>query len=96
MGKAIGRGFPLTTMTLDETTLKPTSILHRTPWRPPVAVSGKGIYIQLEDGRTLIDAIGGAAVSCIGNGHPVVQAALKEQIDKVSCINFSVFSSSIC
>lgn len=65
--------------------LNPTSILHRTTWRPPVAVSADGMYIQLEDGRRVIDAVGGAAVSCIGNGHPDVTKAMKDQIDTVSC-----------
>ena len=64
---------------------RPTSILHRTPWRPPVARSAKGIYVELEDGRTIIDAVGGASVACIGNGHPKVVQAIKEQVDKVSC-----------
>jgi 4-aminobutyrate aminotransferase-like enzyme len=65
--------------------LRPTAILHRTPWQPPVAVSGQGIYITLEDGRQVIDAAGGAAVTCLGNGHPVVLEALKEQVDKLAC-----------
>lgn len=65
--------------------LRPTNILHRTPWQPPVAVSAQGIYITLDDGTTLIDAVGGAAVACVGNGHPKVMQALKDQIDKVSC-----------
>lgn len=64
---------------------RPTAILHRTPWRPPVAVSAKGIYVTLEDGTTVIDAVGGAAVACIGNGHPKVVQAIKDQADKVSC-----------
>jgi 4-aminobutyrate aminotransferase-like enzyme len=64
---------------------RPTSILHRTPWQPPVAVSGQGIYITLEDGQEVIDAVGGAAVACIGNGHPVVSEAIKEQVDKLAC-----------
>ncbi|KAH9988394.1 pyridoxal phosphate-dependent transferase [Russula vinacea] len=62
-----------------------TAILHRTPWQPPVAVGGQGIYITLEDGREVIDAAGGAAVACIGNGHPVVREAIKEQVDKLAC-----------
>ena len=65
--------------------LKPTAILSRTPWQPPVARSAHGIYIELQDGRTVIDAVGGAAVACIGNGHPTVVNAIKEQVDKVSC-----------
>lgn len=28
---------------------------------------------------------GGAAVVCIGNGHPVVKQAIKDQVDKLSC-----------
>lgn len=65
---------------------RPATILHRTPWQPPVAVSGQGIYITLEDGRQVIDAAGGAAVTCLGNGHPVVQKALKEQVDKLAYV----------
>ena len=63
----------------------PTSILHRTAWRPPIAVGGKGIYLDLGDGRRVIDAVGGAAVSCLGNGHPKVIQAMKDQLDKVAC-----------
>lgn len=64
---------------------RPTAILHRTPWRPPVASSAEGIYVTLEDGTKLVDAVGGAAVSCIGNGHPKVRQAIKDQVDKMSC-----------
>jgi adenosylmethionine-8-amino-7-oxononanoate aminotransferase len=64
---------------------RPTSILHRTPWRPPVARSAEGIYINLEDGTRLLDAVGGAAVSCIGMGNETVKNAIKEQVDKVPC-----------
>ncbi|KAI0272306.1 hypothetical protein BC834DRAFT_1030472 [Gloeopeniophorella convolvens] len=66
--------------------LRPTAILHRTPWRPPVAMKAQGIYITLEDGREVIDGVGGAAVACIGNGHPAVVEALKEQVDKLSYV----------
>ena len=69
----------------DKEAPRPTAILHRTPWQPPVAVSGRGIYITLENGREVIDAVGGAAVACIGNGHPVVREAIKEQVDKLAC-----------
>lgn len=62
-----------------------TSILHRTPWRPPTAVSAQGIYVTLANGQRIIDGVGGAAVACIGNGHPVVIKAIKDQVDKVAC-----------
>jgi len=63
--------------------VEPTKILHRTPWRPPVGVSSEGSYITLEDGRTVYDGCGGAAVTCIRNSHPKVLKALKDQIDTV-------------
>ncbi|KAF9221474.1 hypothetical protein BS17DRAFT_758087 [Gyrodon lividus] len=63
-----------------------TSILHRTPWTPPVAVRGEGIYVDLEDGRRVIDGIGGAAVSCLGTSHPKVIKALKDQLDTLSYV----------
>ncbi|KAF5335986.1 hypothetical protein D9611_006308 [Ephemerocybe angulata] len=65
------------------TTKEPTYILHRTPWQPPVAVSGEGSYIVLEDGTRLLDAVGGAAVACIGNSHPKVIRAIKNQLDAI-------------
>ncbi|PPQ78386.1 hypothetical protein CVT25_011609 [Psilocybe cyanescens] len=67
-------------------TLKKTNILHRTPWQPPVAVAAQGIYIDLEDGTRVIDAVGGAAVTCLGNSHPTVMQAIKDQVDKVSYV----------
>lgn len=76
---------PQTPPTAPMAAIDTTSILHRTPWIPPVAKSASGIYIELEDGRKIIDSVGGAAVACLGNGHPVVVKAIKEQVDKVSC-----------
>lgn len=32
-----------------------------------------------------MDAVGGAAVTCIGNGHPKVIQAIKDQAEKLSC-----------
>ncbi|KAJ3996321.1 hypothetical protein F5050DRAFT_1571693 [Lentinula boryana] len=67
----------------DLPTLRPTSIIHRTTWRPPVATYGEGIYLDLEDGRRVIDAVGGAAVACVGTSHPKVIQAIKDQLDRV-------------
>jgi 4-aminobutyrate aminotransferase-like enzyme len=78
-----------------KSSLKPTSILHRTPWQPPVAESAQGIYITLEDGTHLIDAVGGAAVTCVGNSHPKVMQAIKDQVDKVSCTRVPFFDAHI-
>ncbi|KAF9047193.1 PLP-dependent transferase [Hymenopellis radicata] len=68
------------------TELEPTSILHRTSWRPPVAASAHGMYVVLGDGRQLLDAVGGAAVACVGNGVPEVIQGIKDQAEKVSYV----------
>jgi adenosylmethionine-8-amino-7-oxononanoate aminotransferase len=62
-----------------------SALLHRVPWKLPIASGGEGIYVDLQDGTRLIDAVGGAAVACIGNGNPVVKQALKDQVEKLSC-----------
>lgn len=62
------------------------AIFLSTTSTPPVAVHGKGIYITLKDGRTLIDAAGGAAVACVGNGHPQVVKAIKDQAEKLAYV----------
>ena len=64
---------------------KATAILHRVPWRPPVAVSAQGIYVELEDGRRGIDGVGGAAVACIGNGNPEVIKTISDQVNQMAC-----------
>jgi adenosylmethionine-8-amino-7-oxononanoate aminotransferase len=66
-------------------------ILHRTPHPPPVAVSAEGSFLYLKDGTKVYDAVGGAAVACIGNSHPKVMQAIKDQVDKVSCMYFQRF-----
>ena len=72
-----------------------TSILHRTPWIPPIAVRAEGIYVDLEDGRRVIDGIGGAAVTCIGASHPKVISAIKDQLDTLTC-PYCVAYATIC
>jgi DNA-binding MurR/RpiR family transcriptional regulator len=55
----------------------------RHPFDPmPVAVGGRGIeLLRRRTGKAYIDASGGAAVSCLGHGHPDVLAALHRQLD---------------
>ena len=46
----------------------PTHVFHRHLQRkPPVAVSGQGVYLTDAQGKNYIDASGGAAVSCLGH-----------------------------
>jgi adenosylmethionine-8-amino-7-oxononanoate aminotransferase len=70
-------------------------VLHRhTAMRPPVAVRGEGPYIYDSTGKRYFDASGGAAVSCLGHGHPKVTAALKRQADALAYAHTSFFTNA--
>lgn len=69
-------------------------LLHRTLRKtPPVAVSARGLLIRTADGHEVIDASGGAAVSCLGHGHPAVVAAIQRQAAALSYAHSGFFSS---
>jgi adenosylmethionine-8-amino-7-oxononanoate aminotransferase len=71
-----------------------TRILHRQIHHAyPTAVGGEGIELIDAQGHRYIDASGGAAVSCLGHGHPDVNAALHAQIDKLAYAHTSFFTS---
>jgi adenosylmethionine-8-amino-7-oxononanoate aminotransferase len=71
-----------------------THILHRSAIAtPPVAIGGKGIELFGADGKRYIDASGGAAVSCLGHGHPDVLAALHQQLDKLAYAHTGFFTT---
>ena len=73
-----------------------THILHRQIHHSlPVAVKAEGLLITDRDGREYIDASGGAAVSCLGHGHPDVLAAMKAQIDQVAYAHTSFFTTEV-
>ena len=46
-------------------------------------------------GKRYIDASGGAAVSCLGHGHPDVGAALHAQIDKLAFAYGEFFTTDV-
>jgi len=71
-----------------------THIIHRhLHVTPPVAAGGEGIFITDTTGAQYLDACGGAAVSCLGHGHPDVIAAMHAQIDRLAYAHTSFFSS---
>ncbi len=71
-----------------------THVMHRQlRVTPPVAVSGHGITIVDAQGREYLDACGGAAVSCLGHGHPDVIAAMHAQIDRIAYAHTSFFTT---
>ena len=73
-----------------------TKIIHRTlKATPPIAVAGRGVTLTDRDGKTYLDASGGAAVSCLGHGHPDVIAAMHAQIDKLAYAHTSFFTTEV-
>ena len=73
-----------------------THILHRqTGHSYPVAASAQGVIIRDSAGKEYIDASGGAAVSCLGHGHPDVLAAMHEQLDRLDYAHTSFFTSQV-
>ncbi|MBX5204123.1 aspartate aminotransferase family protein [Rhizobium sp. NZLR1] len=73
-----------------------THLLHRAIHAQlPVAVAGKGIKLFDAAGKAYIDASGGAAVSCLGHGHPDVIQALHEQLDKLAYAHTGFFTTEV-
>jgi adenosylmethionine-8-amino-7-oxononanoate aminotransferase len=71
-------------------------ILHRQlRGQYPLAVAAQGCWITDAEGRRYLDACGGAAVSCLGHGHPDVLAALHAQIDRIAYAHTSFFSTAV-
>ena len=61
----------------------------------PVAVSGLGVEIVDAEGRRYLDASGGAAVSCLGHGHPDVLAAMRRQLDTLAYAHTAFFTTEV-
>jgi adenosylmethionine-8-amino-7-oxononanoate aminotransferase len=69
-------------------------VLHRSLLEtPPRAVGGEGVWLIGENGRRILDASGGAAVSCLGHQHPRVLEAMARQASKLAYAHTSFFSS---
>jgi len=59
----------------------------------PVAVRGEGLYLYDANGNRYLDASGGAAVSCLGHGHPAVREAIKRQVDLLAYAHTGSFTN---
>ncbi|RFP16668.1 aspartate aminotransferase family protein [Duganella sp. BJB488] len=68
-------------------------IIHRNLRRtPPLAVSASGLTVRDSQGRSYLDASGGAAVSSLGHAHPDVLAAMHAQIDRNAYAHTAFFT----
>jgi adenosylmethionine-8-amino-7-oxononanoate aminotransferase len=71
-------------------------VLHRSLSATfPVAASGRGVVLVDQAGKEYLDASGGAAVSCLGHGHPEVVRAMHEQIDRLAYAHTSFFTTAV-
>jgi len=69
-------------------------VLHRSLREiPPKAIGGEGVWLFAEDGRRVLDASGGAAVSCLGHQHPRIVRAMARQASTMAYAHTAFFSS---
>lgn len=53
------------------------------------------MWLEDSAGQRYLDASGGAAVSCLGHGHPDVVAAMHRQIDQLAYAHTSFFTTEV-
>ncbi len=71
-----------------------SQILHRDlTGSPLIAEAAAGLMIRSADGREVIDGSGGAAVACLGHGHPRVIAAIREQAGRLCYAHTGFYTS---
>lgn len=71
-----------------------SSVFYRSPNHSyPRGVRGEGVYLYDDTGKQYLDGSGGAAVTCLGHGHPEVIAALKAQADELAYVHTAFFTN---
>lgn len=69
----------------------PTSLTSSTGL--PIVVRSQDHYLQLRDGRQVLDACGGAGVTCIGHGNREVLLAMNEEASNLTYIPWAFFDN---
>lgn len=59
----------------------------------PVVVRSQGHYLELIDGRQVLDACGGAGVTCIGHGNSEVLSAMSAEASNLTYIPWAFFDN---
>ena len=71
-----------------------SSVFYRNPTHQyPRGVRGAGVYLYDDAGKQYLDGSGGAAVSCLGHGHPDVIDAIKSQLDQLAYAHTAFFTN---
>ena len=72
---------------------KASAVFHRDLHYEPFKIaSASGIHFHFTNGQKVVDATGGAAVSCIGHGDPRVRDAISAQFDALDYCHSMFFS----
>ena len=70
-----------------------SAMLHRDLHKDPYMIAEAfGLYLRLSDGRRIIDASGGAVVSCIGHGDERVRQVIASQVTQLDYCHSLSFS----
>lgn len=70
------------------------NVFYRNPLQDyPLVVRGEGVYLYDAEGKQYLDGSGGAAISCLGHGNPVVINAIKEQVEKLAFAHTMFFTN---
>jgi adenosylmethionine-8-amino-7-oxononanoate aminotransferase len=77
--------------------------MHRYPDSPvfyrnltrefPLAVRGEGCWIEDENGKRYLDAVGGAFVACIGHGVQEIGEAMARQAGRIAYVSGAAFTN---
>lgn len=59
----------------------------------PVVVRSQGHFLQLRDGRQVLDACGGAGVTCIGHGNLEVLSAMNAEASNLTYVPWAFFDN---
>ncbi len=71
-----------------------SSVFYRSPKHQyPRGLRGEGVYLYDDTGKQYLDGSGGAAVTCLGHGHPDVIAAIKKQLDRLAYAHTAFFTN---
>jgi len=79
------------------TTLTRTEDLHEIPLygkRGITLVRGEGVYLWDRDGRRYLDAMSNYGVNLLGHAHPGVNAAIREQLGKLTNCHQSFYNDA--
>jgi len=71
-----------------------SSVFYRSPnHQYPRGVRAEGVYVYDDTGKQYLDGSGGAAVTCLGHGHPDVIEAIKSQVDQLAYAHTAFFTN---